>query len=159
VALLAAVCVSACGSGARSLDSAKVERAIATSILKEHDLNAVVACPSKVPQKAGRVFTCAARLDVGSYPVAVTEINSSGQVRYQDDRPLVVLNIAKVQRAIEASVFGQRRLRATASCPSEVLQQAGLVFRCTVVVDGGARRYPFVVSEVDNAGHVRYLGK
>jgi hypothetical protein len=157
-ALLATVCVSACGSSARNLDSAKVERAIAMSIVKERDLHPSVACPSKVPQKAGHVFTCTARLDVGTYSVTATEIDGSGVVRYQDEKPLVVLNIANVQQAIEASIFNQRRRRARASCPAEVLQRAGLVFRCTAVIDGETRRYPFVVSELDNSGRVRYLG-
>jgi hypothetical protein len=119
-ALLATVCVCACGSSTRSLDSAKVERAIAGSILKEHDLHATVACPSKVRQKSGHVFTCTARLDVGAYPVTVTEVDGSGRVRYANERPLVVLDVAKVQQAIEASVYSQRRLRATAACPPEV---------------------------------------
>jgi hypothetical protein len=156
--LLVAALLSACGSSTPSLDSVKIERAIATSILKEHHLHTAVACPSKVPQRSGHVFTCTARLDVGAYPVTVTEIDGTGQVRYQDNRPLVVLNIAKVEQAIEASVLDQRHLRATASCPAEVLQRAGLVFRCTAMIDGTARRYPFMVSEVDNAGHVRYVG-
>jgi hypothetical protein len=156
--LLAAAFLSGCGSSARNLNSAKVESAIATSILKERSIHAMVVCPSKVPQKLGHVFTCTARLDVGAYPVAVTEIDGNGRVRYRDDKPLVVLNVSRVQHAIEASVFSQRRLRATASCPSEVLQRAGIVFRCTAVIDGRARRYPFLVREIDGAGHVRYVG-
>ncbi len=135
-----------------------VERAIAKSVLKERNLYATVVCPSKVPQKAGHTFVCTARLDVGTYPVMVTEINGNGKVRYQNEKPLVVLNIAKVRQAIKASVLSQRKLHATISCPTEVLQQAGLVFRCKAAVDGAARRYPFVVTELDNAGHVRYLG-
>ena len=157
-ALLAAVCVSACGASVQNLNSVTVERAIAKSILRQHGVYATVACPSHVPQKTGHVFACDARLDVGTYPVAVTEIDGSGKVRYQDEQPLVVLNIAKVQRAIEASVLSQRHLHATVSCPADVLQRAGLAFRCTATIDGGARRYPFMVSEVDNAGHVRYVG-
>ncbi len=157
-ALLATVWLSACGSSVRNLDTANVERAIAKSILRERDLYVTVGCPSRVPRKAGRVFTCTARLDVGTYPVTATEVDGSGRVRFQNDKPLVVLNIAKVRQAIEASVFSQRRLHATVSCPAEVLQQAGLVFRCSAAIDGQTRRYPFVVSEVDSAGHVRYLG-
>jgi hypothetical protein len=158
MALFASVCLSACGSSTRTLDSVTVERAIANSILRERGLYTTVACPSKVPQLAGRVFTCTARLDVGAYPVTVTEINGSGRVGFQDERPLVVLNVAKVQRAIEASVLGQRHLRASAYCPAEVLQRAGLVFQCTAVIDGESHRYPFVVSQLDDAGHVRYVG-
>jgi Domain of unknown function (DUF4333) len=157
-ALLATVCLAACGSSARSLNSAKVERAIAKSIVQERALHATVACPSKVPEAVGHIFTCTAHLDVGTYPVRVAEIDASGHVRYQDPRPLITLNIAKIQQAIEASAFSQRRLRARASCPTEVLQRAGLVFWCTAKIAGDTRRCPFKVSEVDNAGHVRYYG-
>ena len=89
--LLASVGVSACGSSTRNLDSVTVERAIAKSILTERGLYTTVACPSKVPQLARRVFTCTARLDVGRYPVMVTEINGSGRVGFRDERPLVVI--------------------------------------------------------------------
>jgi hypothetical protein len=156
--LLTAVAVAACGSSTTYLDREKVERAIATSVLRERHLYTTVACPSKIPQRAGHAFTCTARLSVGAYPVSVTEIDGAGHVRYQDQRPLVVLDIAKVQHAIEASVLNQRRVRASVSCPPEVLQQAGITFRCTAAVDAGARSYPFVVTELDGAGHLRYLG-
>ncbi len=161
VAILVAVCVSACGSSGssgRTLDSVKVERAIANSILREHGLDTIVACPSKVAQQAGHRFTCTARLDVGTYPVTVTEVGDSGQVRFQDNAPLVGLDIADVQRSIAASVFSQRGKHATVSCPAEVLQRAGLKFACTAVVEGTSRSYAFVVSEVGGAGHVRYVG-
>lgn len=156
--LLSAVGAAACGSSAKYLDGEKVERAIATSVLRERHIYTTVACPSRIPQSAGHSFTCTARLGVGAYPVNVTEIDADGHVRYQDQRPLVVLDIAKVQHAIEASVLAQRRVRASVSCPAEVLQQAGIRFRCTAAVDAGARSYPFLVTEVDRAGHLSYLG-
>jgi hypothetical protein len=155
---LALGCLAGCGSSAKSLDSAKVARAIERSILAEHHLRATVECPHRVPQESGRVFTCSARLDAGAYPVRVNEVGEDGEVRYEDSTPLVALNVAKVQRAIDASVFSQRRLHASASCPREVLQRAGVVFWCTATVDGETTRYPFRVSELDNAGHVRYVG-
>jgi hypothetical protein len=157
-ALLAVVCLPGCGLSARSLHTAKIERAIAASILKQRNLDATVACPSRIPQQAGHSFTCTASFEVGTYPVAVTEIGGEGQVRYSNPRPLIVLNIAKVERAIEASVSRQRHVTANVSCPAEVLQRAGLAFRCTAVVKAGARRFSFAVSEVDDAGHVRYVG-
>jgi hypothetical protein len=160
-AILVAVCVSACGSSGssvRTLDSVKVERAIASSILREHGLDTMVACPSKVVQQAGHTFACTARLDVGAYPVTATEVGDSGQVRVQDSALLVGLDIADVRRSIDASVFSQRGRHATVSCPAEVLQRAGLKFTCTAVIEGASRGYPFVVSEVGNAGHVRYTG-
>ncbi len=158
-ALLSVPCLSACGSsGTTTLNTAKIGRAIAESILRQHGIHVMVACPSKLARRAGEVFTCRARLDVGSYPVTVTEIGDNGHVRYGNTRPLTILNIAKVEHAIATSVRDERRLRAAVSCPAEVLQQKGLVFRCSAVIQGGMRRYPFVVREIDEAGHVRYLG-
>jgi hypothetical protein len=156
-AVLATVSLVGCGSSATTLDSARVERAIANSILRERNLYTMVTCPSKVPQQAGHVFTCTAHLDVGTYPIAVTETNGSGHVRYENQRPLVVLDTRQVQRAISASLLHQRRLRSTVRCPAEVLQQAGLKFTCSASVNG--RAYPFVVSELDSAGHVRYVAQ
>jgi hypothetical protein len=157
-ALALMICASACGSSARDLDSAKIAAAIARAIHSEHKLDVKVMCPAAVPQQRGRVFTCSALLDVGVYPVAVTETDGSGHVRYEDRRPLAVLDVARVQRSIEASILSQRHVIAHASCPSQVLQRAGLVFRCTAVIDGGVPRYPFIVSELDATGNVRYVG-
>jgi hypothetical protein len=152
------MCLSACGSSAPTLNTSKLEKAVAGSILSERALHTTVTCPSKVPQKAGHKFTCTAQLDVGSYPVSVTETNSSGHVRYEDQRPLVVLNIAKVEASIAASILRQRRLRATVKCPATVLQQDGLSFKCTALINGKGKPYPFVVTEIDGSGHVRYVG-
>lgn len=158
LALVAGACVSACGSGTKTLDSAKVERAIANSIAREHGLYTNVICPADIPQRAGRAFTCTARLQVGDYTVGVTETDGSGHVAYQSDSPLIALDVAKVQRAIEASIFAQRGVRAKAACPAEVRQQAGLAFRCTAAVNGSSQSYPFTVSQLDGAGDVRYIG-
>jgi hypothetical protein len=111
-----------------------------------------------VPQQAGRVFTCDARLEVGTYPVRVTETDGAGRVSYASATPLVVLDVGRVRRAIEASIFSERHLRAMASCPAEVLQRAGIEFKCTARIRGRAARYPVAVSEIDDAGHVRYVG-
>lgn len=156
---LVTVCVSACGSSAPTLSNTRVERAIVESILREHGLHTTVACPSTIPRKAGHVFTCMAELDVGTYPVKVTETNGTGHVRYESQQPLVVLNIANVQSAIATSIARQRRLSATVTCPAEVLQQAGIVFTCTSILKGKSKRYPFTVTEVDGKGHVRYVGE
>jgi hypothetical protein len=39
-----------------------------------------------------------------------------------------------------------------------VLQQAGIAFTCTAVVAGRPTRYPFVVTQTNDTGHVRYEG-
>jgi hypothetical protein len=134
-----------------------VERAVAASILAQHHLTATVHCPPKVPRKAGYAFTCTASLDVGTYAVSVTETNSKGYVKYQNQEPLAILDIAKVQQAIEQSIGSQRHLGSTATCPAEVIQKEGIVFTCTATVNG--KSYPFEVTEVDDEGHVRYIGR
>jgi Domain of unknown function (DUF4333) len=156
-ALLFPGALGGCGSSTPRLNPAVVERAIAGSILAERRITSTVHCPANVPRKAGTVFTCTAYFDVGSYPIAVTETNASGHVRYGNTAPLVILNIRKVESAITSSILSQRHLKAAVSCPAEVLQQAGTNFTCTASINGS--RYPFAVTETDDNGHVRYIGR
>jgi hypothetical protein len=156
VAVSLVVLLAGCGSSSSTLATAPVENAISGSILRLHNIRTTVHCPSNVQRKAGVAFTCAANVEVGSYPIYVTETNSSGRVRFGNTAPLVILNIAKVQRAIESSILSQRHLKSAVVCPAQVLQQAGLTFTCTATVNG--KGYPFAVSETNSAGHVRYEG-
>jgi uncharacterized protein DUF4333 len=156
-AVLVGPLLPGCGSSTPTLNTVAEERAIAASILTQHHLHAAVQCPSDPSRKAGFTFTCTAKFDVGTYPVTVTETNGRGHVRYQDQDPLVALDIAKVEQSIAQSIRTQRRLGSTVICPAEVLQKAGIVFTCTATVSG--RRYPFAVTEVDGDGHVRYIGR
>jgi hypothetical protein len=151
--------LGACGGSSTSspaLDTTAVQRAIARSIGNQHHVRAHVRCPAGVPRRAGVTFTCSAHLQVGRYPVTVTETNGSGHVRYGNTAPLVILDTPKVESSIRQSVLAQRHLSATVTCPAEVLQQAGLSFTCTASV--GHRGYPFVVTETNGRGHVRYVG-
>jgi hypothetical protein len=155
-ALLAVSSLAGCGSTGPTMRTAGVERAIADSILAQHGLRARVSCPPRVPRRAGYAFTCTAAFTVGSYPVTATVTTAAGHVRYANPTPLAALDIAGVERAIHRSILTGRHLVSTVTCPTEVLQRAGLAFRCTAVVAG--RSYPFAVTEVDGAGHVRYVG-
>jgi hypothetical protein len=156
-AILATYSLTSCGSSTPTLNTGAVERAVAQSILTQRHLYATVGCPSKVPRKAGLVFTCTASLNVGTYPVLVTETNDRGHVRYQNQAPLIILNIARVEGAIRQSILSQRHLQSTVTCPAEVIQRAGIAFTCTATVSG--QQYPFAVTEVDGNGHVRYVGR
>jgi Domain of unknown function (DUF4333) len=152
----AAASLAACGSSAPTLDVVRVERAIAATIRTQHQLVVTVVCPSTVPRKAGFVFTCRANLGAGAYPVPVTETNGSGHVRYDSQAPLVVLDVAPVERSIKRSILNQRRLRSTVTCPTDVLKWAGTSFICTATA--GGRSYRFAVTEIDKYGRVRYVG-
>jgi hypothetical protein len=152
----AALLLLGCGKSMPTLNTVRIERAVTQSILTQHHLHTTVSCPKRVPRKARFAFTCTARLSVGTYPVLVTETNASGHVRYENQAPLVSLDIAGVERAITQSILSQRRLQATVTCPAEVIQKAGIAFTCTAMV--GGRAYPFAVTESDGDGHVRYVG-
>lgn len=68
--------------------------------------------------------------------------------------PATILDTEKVERAIEGSSMAQRGQRARLSCPSGVRQEEGSVFSCTAVVGDTTTR--FVVTQIDDAGRVRY---
>lgn len=158
-ALLALTALAGCGSsaGMATLDTVKLERAIAGSILTGHHVYTLVSCPAHVPQQRGHRFACTANLSVGRYPVYVTEVDGGGHVSYGDEAPLSTLDTQRVEQSIAASIHARRGLRANVVCPDEVLQQRGLTFTCTATV--GSRSYPFAVTESDGDGHVRYVGR
>jgi hypothetical protein len=154
---LATAMIAGCGNSApaRPVGTATVERLIAASIEARYHVYTSVHCPPSVPRRVGFAFACAANLEVGSYPVLVTVASTSGRLRYRSLARLVALDTAKVRRAIAASILRQRGLRASVSCPAEVLQQAGISFKCAATV--GKRAYPVTVTQVDGNGRVRYI--
>jgi hypothetical protein len=156
VAVLAASSVVACGTGESTFATVVVERAIAASILAQHQLRASVLCPARVPRRAGYVFICTASFAAGRYEVQARETDDRGHVSYGSRTPLKALDVARVERAIRASIRRQRRLAASVRCPGDVIRSAGVAFTCTAVVHG--RRYPFSVSELAGDGRVRYVG-
>jgi hypothetical protein len=66
------------------------------------------------------------------------------------------LDTERVERAIERSILQKRNLRATVSCPSGVDRRRGKKFRCMATYKGG--RTPFLVTQTDDRGSVRYVG-
>ena len=71
--------------------------------------------------------------------------------------PVTILDTEKVESAIQQSIKAQRSHNARVSCPSGVHQKKGLVFNCTAVVKKASTR--FVVTELDDAGHVSYVAR
>jgi hypothetical protein len=85
VLVAASVAVGACGSSgtATILNTEAVERAIEHSSLAQRGQRAGVSCPSGVHQKKGVVFSCTAVVGRDTTRFVVTELDGSGQVRYQ----------------------------------------------------------------------------
>jgi hypothetical protein len=71
------------------------------------------------------------------------------------DKPKI-LDTERVERAIEQSILQKRKIQATVSCPSGVERKKGKKFRCMATYKGG--RTPFVVTQTDDRGAVRYIG-
>jgi hypothetical protein len=76
--------LGACGSSrsAPILNTEKIEDAIEQSSLTQRGAHVQVSCPSDVHQQKGLVFSCVAILGHSSTQFVVTELNSSGHVRY-----------------------------------------------------------------------------
>jgi hypothetical protein len=141
------------------LHTARVARAIQSTILTDDGITTSVRCPGSVPQKAAYRFTCFAALAVGSYPMYVVEQGSHGSLVYSSHAPLRTLDSSRIERAIEAAVRRRRRrLRSvSASCPRPILQEPGLAFTCVATYRGGSTS--FSVTETDARGDVSITGR
>jgi hypothetical protein len=151
--LIGALVLNACGQSA-TLDTGHLERAATASILAQRHLQVAVHCPAGVPLRRGFTFWCTAQLEVGSYPLLVTETDSTGTVRYENQAPLATLDIAKVERAIRATILGRTGKSPAVSCPQQVIQRRGTVFTCEATA--GGHRYRLRVTQSDGEGRVRY---
>jgi Domain of unknown function (DUF4333) len=77
--------LAACGSSGSiaTLDTGKIERAIAQSSLAQRGQRAQVSCPSGVPQVKGMKFSCTAVVGSVSTRFVVVEQDDAGHVRYE----------------------------------------------------------------------------
>lgn len=77
--------LGACGSSESiaTLNTEKIERAIAQSSLAQRGQRARVSCPSAIPQVEGLKFSCRAVVGSISTRFLVIEQDGSGQVRYE----------------------------------------------------------------------------
>jgi len=77
--------LAACGSSESitTLNTEKIERAIARSSFAQRGQRARVICPAAVPQTEGLKFSCRAVVGSVSTRFVVVEQNGSGHVRYE----------------------------------------------------------------------------
>jgi len=85
LAVGASLVLAACGSSESiaTLNTEKVERAIAQSSLVQRGQRARVSCPSAVPQMKGLQFSCRAVVGSVSTRFVVVEQDEVGHVRYE----------------------------------------------------------------------------
>jgi hypothetical protein len=77
--------LTGCGSSESiaTLNTGKIERAIAQSSLAQRGEHAQVSCPSTVPQIEGLKFSCRAVVGSVSTRFVVVEQDGSGHVHYE----------------------------------------------------------------------------
>lgn len=77
--------LAACGSSESiaTLNTKKIERAIARSSFAQRGQRARVSCPSAVPQTEGLKFSCTAVVGSVSTRFVVVEQDGSGHVHYE----------------------------------------------------------------------------
>jgi hypothetical protein len=77
--------LGACGSAdpTATLNTARVERAIAHSSLAERGLRADVSCPINVPQMRGLGFNCTASVGKVNTEFVVMQLDNAGHVHYE----------------------------------------------------------------------------
>jgi len=77
--------LAACGSSesVTTLNTEKIERAIAQSSFAQRGQHPRVSCPSAVPQMKGLKFSCRAVVGSVSTRFVVAERDGSGHVRYE----------------------------------------------------------------------------
>lgn len=73
------------------------------------------------------------------------------------------LDMARVERAIERSIYSQRHLKSTIVCPKKVPQKPGK-FACIATTTSTKKPHkkiktPFVVTVHNTSGYVTYIGK
>jgi hypothetical protein len=139
------------------MNTARIAQAIQDTILKHNGVATKVTCPARVTVRTGFRFSCGAALAVGVYPMYVVEKATRGAVTYANHTPLRVLNSYTIERAIENAIETQKQLGSTVVCPKPVLQASGLTFTCLAKFKHGST--VFSVTQTDNLGHVRFVGR
>ena len=160
IAVIATGCGSSGGGTTATVNSVRVELAIAASVHAQRGVAAKVTCPTGIPLAAHRRFHCVAAVGSRDTPFLVTERDAVGHVSYVGVSPSStrLLDTNMIARAIQRSVRNQRALSATVLCPSDIPQQRGLRFVCIATIPG-RRATDFDVQQTDSSGHVSYRAR
>jgi hypothetical protein len=154
----ASVCAGS-GCGGSKIDPAKVESATKTFVAKATGAAVkAVSCPSGIPLKKGRTFTCiATEADGTTGAVVATQTDSKGHVDLSpptfaatggiiDNARAESLTRALVARSTGADV-------KSVSCPPSVALKKGATFTCIATGADGTTA-PVTETQTDATGHV-----
>lgn len=158
-AIALGMAMAGCGGG---LNMSAVEAEIKTSIENQGRRLTLqsVQCPNAVPRQADRYFRCVGTIrGGGEFTINVTQQDNQGTLDWDIPNSPVILNLVKVESAIEQGLAQAVGRRAVVDCGAVYrANQPGEVFECQVVggVVAGSDRIDRVVVRMTPEGDVNW---
>jgi hypothetical protein len=157
--LALAVATVACS---RTLNLDSVKTAISEGLTSQLGLPiASVTCPAEAPAvKAGNVFECTATpKDGGRFTVKVSQKDDQGNIAWEVVKTEGLLDLAKVEAAVQKGLKDQAQVDATVSCGGRwKAGKAGDRFECAAKAATG-QDATVVVDVTDNEGNINWAVK
>lgn len=153
---LSAVVLSVSGCGAAdepTLDAGKAEGAISTGIKDQLDLDLRIECPSGIPLKEGRKFTCTGSAENSEdVEIEARQTDTDGNIAWKAD----VMATSQIEEQVTEGIRESRNLIVTIECPDAVVLEVGHDFDCDVETPEGETDIIQVTIE-DEDGNVSWL--
>jgi len=110
------------------------------------------SCPNQDRLVAGRTFDCQARVEEGTFPVAVTLNDNQGSFNVQTKNLLI---LAKAEKLLRDGIRERENLTVTANCKRRfyIFKQIGETYNCGLSTSDG-RQGSAVLKVTDIAGGV-----
>ena len=143
--------VAACGGPPR-LDVTVLERVLPAQLVADHpEVVTDVQCPDPIERRAGVVVQCTAALGGVPVGVTVTQLDASGAVRAELDKPL--LDVAASVATLAARLTKDLGVVTTLECsgPAVRVLAVGEVLQCTAR-DPSLRSRTLAVTVLDDTG-------
>lgn len=118
-----------------------------------------VRCPSDVERQSGAYFRCVGELDPeGTFTINVTQQDNQGTLDWEVPNSRVMLNLGKVEAAIQQGLAEALGKRGLVDCGSELYRpnQSGDQFECAIVggITDGTAQIDSVLVKVDADGNL-----
>lgn len=150
--VIAAAALTGCGT----IDGHSAASQISHSLAQRFAIAPpAVKCPSGVPSKPGRRFTCTTQLE--GQPLEINAVVTGSSGRFDTALGAAVLVVPNAEKTLAADVSKQVGESTTVSCPTDhrlLVKRPGEKFTCNATVGGTSR--PITVTVTDVNGNVTY---
>jgi hypothetical protein len=133
-------CLGGCGNSNddKTVDDAKVEQGIESSLSTSSAKVKSAKCPSDIPVQKGDTFTCTVTLTSGATGKATVTQQALGTYDYELKPGSVQIPGATAEAAVEKSLAAQGAPDATVKCPENIIVKVGTTVTCNVSGAQGA---------------------